>query len=322
MDQTTKVKFFDRVGSLIRELSVRWGISSNEEESHEELRHRLQRLVDTFDNDSWMHFVHAVYDDFVVYIARGSNPNESGGASEKFYSLNYTVDDEGTPSFVGEPVEVREERTFVPVTASNTKTTNTTAHSEEDRIMEKNELITALIACKRTRFGEDNRTWLETLEVDTLKLLQVEDPPTEPTTPPTEPTTPPTEPTTPPTEPTTPPTEPSGNSATEPVTLESYVAAAPPEVQEVLNRAVARDRAAKDTVVTALTANKRCRFTEEQLRAMSIDDLETLADLANVEVNYDGQTGPPLTDNDPDVPEPIPVFDLSREARLAANASK
>jgi hypothetical protein len=76
-----------------------------------------------------------------------------------------------------------------------------------------------------------------------------------------------------------------------PMTLEAYIAQAPAEVRSVLNRAVARDQAVKDSLVTGLKANPRCKFNETELKGMDISQLEKLATLAQVDVDYAGAGG-------------------------------
>ena len=86
------------------------------------------------------------------------------------------------------------------------------------------------------------------------------------------------------------PTTPATNSQNA-LTLDAYINAAPVEMRATLRRSYDRDKAAKDKLVEALKANPRNHFTAEQLQAMGIDDLENLAELARVEVDYTGNAG-------------------------------
>jgi hypothetical protein len=176
----------------------------------------------------------------------------------------------------------------------------------EEKPMGNAEKVGALIDNDRTRFGEECRDWLMTLEDEQLDRLSPLDPP-----PPEE------------KEETPPPEEneeapPPPEEKEEPVTLEGYIAKAPPEIATSLRRSVKFDQAAKAKLITALMANKRNPFSKEQLEAKEIDELEQLSKLADIEVDYSGNAGgPPSTANDEeeDQDNPMPaVFDLNKKS--------
>ena len=74
-----------------------------------------------------------------------------------------------------------------------------------------------------------------------------------------------------------------------PETLEEYLAKAPPGVRDVLTRSMRRDAEAREKLIGALLANKRNKFTREQLQARDLGELEALAELARVEPDYSGR---------------------------------
>ncbi len=243
---------------------------------HNDLHSKLQTLVDQLDNESWLHWIREVFDNNFIYEARSTNPSEGMGGS-KLYKRDYTVSAETEEVTIADEVEeVREETNYVSVAqATGAVQTNTTV--KEDTVKTKAEKVKALIACERTRFTEKNEDWLNTLDdctLATLEAVEVKEPEKEPEKVVDNVKTPPKA---------DPPKD------EKPVTLEDYVAKAPPEIQAVLNRSVARDAAVKETLVKGILANKRNKFSEERLNTMSIDDLEGLAELANVEVDYTGQ---------------------------------
>lgn len=80
-------------------------------------------------------------------------------------------------------------------------------------------------------------------------------------------------------------TKPTDNQQTTPKTLEELVALASPELQGSLNRAVARDRAAKANLVETLAANQKV-FTKEELESRSLEELERLAALAQTKGDF------------------------------------
>ncbi|KKK83116.1 hypothetical protein LCGC14_2796590, partial [marine sediment metagenome] len=76
----------------------------------------------------------------------------------------------------------------------------------------------------------------------------------------------------------------------EPATLESYIEQAPAEIQDVLGEGVRLQRERKDALIKALKGNDRCDYTEKELEAHSIRDLEKLAKLAKIPT-FIGNTG-------------------------------
>lgn len=159
--------------------------------------------------------------------------------------------------------------------------------------MDRKEVIDGLIANEKNKFDEKDRKWLEGHTDEQLaKLVPCanQKPEKKPEEEPTKPPEP--KPTDPP-EPTPPEPKPEGNE--QPVTVEEYVSKAPAEVASFLTRAVAAENEKKEVLVRELVANKRCKFTEEQLKAKDVAELEQLAELANVAVDFTGRTGAPAT---------------------------
>lgn len=81
------------------------------------------------------------------------------------------------------------------------------------------------------------------------------------------------------------------NAAATP-TFEALLAAAPPAMRESFNQGLKMFEARKDSLVKALSANERCKFTEDQLKGMDIDVLENMAELAQVATFEGRQPGP------------------------------
>jgi hypothetical protein len=74
----------------------------------------------------------------------------------------------------------------------------------------------------------------------------------------------------------------------QPVTLESFLANAPAEIRETLQRGVQMQAAQKLQLITALKATGRCKFNDQQLNGMDITMLESLVDLAHPGNDYSG----------------------------------
>lgn len=96
-------------------------------------------------------------------------------------------------------------------------------------------------------------------------------------------------------------------------TFEELLAKAKPELRESIERGIKDQEDKKDTIVKALLENERCTYSEEELKAKTIDELEKLAKLSQVEVNFSGiSTGPKANADDGKI-EPTPALDFSKK---------
>lgn len=277
------------------------------EMSHEDTRHKLQGLIDLLDNQGWVHYIREVWDGSFVYAAQGSgNPTESEGrvgGEEKFYQRGYSVGEDGAVSLKDDAVEV--ERKYVPVTANEEQNTG-----EENETVDKKEKVAVLIG-NGSGFKEEDREWLEKLTEERLEKFPTGKPPetvclkinecshkdgacegaadkarTQET-----------------------------QTTDEPVTADQYIEKAPGAIQSVLRNAVDRENRIKAEAVKGLMGNKLCKFTETELNAKDLGELEILATMARIEVDFTGQSGArpenPMTNEDdkgpPEMPETFPV---------------
>lgn len=98
-------------------------------------------------------------------------------------------------------------------------------------------------------------------------------------------------------------------------TFEDLLANASPEIREVMNASLKMHNDRKTALIKALKDNSRNKFSDEYLKAQSIDTLQNLAELANIP-SYDGMAAPitPTANasDDEDAPPPAPlVFELN-----------
>ena len=250
-------------------------------------------LRQTLDDNSY-YFIMAVYPDgdagTFIYEA---------GFDGTLFQRSFSI--EGSNISIGSnAIAVRPETKFVPVKVTDNS-------SSQENVMSREKLVNDLIANKASQFTENNREWLETLEEDALSLLS----PIEITV-----------------------EEPgktqeeidaeaaavlaANSAADKPVTTDDYIAEAPEEIRQVLNSGLDMHRKRKAAVVSALVANDRCKFTQEQLDAKDLPELENLASLAVVEVDYT-LAGTAITTNQDDesfVPAPL-IFPKASNANAA-----
>jgi hypothetical protein len=175
-----------------------------------------------------------------------------------------------------------------------------------------NEVVNELIANERTQFTEDDREWLSSLDEDTLtKLAPVDNSEAEEAVSVEESTEMVTEDTAEVEE------APAVNNQAPAVTTEEYIASAPAEIREHLEAGLKLHRARRNALIDGLKANARCKFTEDQLRAKSIDELEVLIELAAVDVDYSGNGPTANADasrDDDTPPEPPKIFTRNADA--------
>jgi hypothetical protein len=145
-------------------------ITDNTSEGLMERLEALRAKVDGLDVHNAMHWMKEAYDDFIIYESR---VNEG---DTKLYKQMYQVDKEGNINFTGDPIEVTKKVDYVSVNQVNF--VRTKPIKKEVKIMSKTDgcpecakKVNALIANKESKFTEENREWLESLEEALLDKL-------------------------------------------------------------------------------------------------------------------------------------------------------
>jgi hypothetical protein len=111
------------------------------------------------------------------------------------------------------------------------------------------------------------------------------------------------------------PSTPSTPSTPKVLTAAEYIAQAPAEVREVLQESLRLHAEKKASLITNLKATERCDYTEDELRAMSVRDLERLVKLASVPVTYAPPSAPRTNMvDDRWAPPPPQAFEIKRAA--------
>lgn len=175
--------------------------------------------------------------------------------------------------------------------------------------MDRTARVAALIASGK--YKEEDRVWLNNVPETALSVLEShpgspsnplppggQQPiPSGPVTTPGQPASTPTAPATPapvqppPVAPVTPTT-----AATKPVNADEFIGqCSDPVLRESLRAGMRMANERRASLISGIKACSRNKFTDEQLSAKSTDELETLAELAQVpvpEVSFDGRGGP------------------------------
>jgi hypothetical protein len=319
------VKMDRGLKSMVRHLAHEMALKLDQM-SHDDVRRSMQKALDGLNSPGWMHFVHRVFDDHVVYQAVGNNPNEPGSAmpQEKLFSRPYKMDEQGNVTLGAKVKEVRREENFVPVTSNEedipdgsgsapaqneggneesgdaaVNSGDGSAEHKEVQMGEKETLVNRLIACDKCPFEESDREWLMKQNEEKLqKLVPAEKPPE-----------------TPPEKPEAKKEEPKQNEEKPKVlTMDEFLQTAPPEIRGNLARAVATDKARKDALVAGLLKNERCRFNKEQLEAKDIEELENMVELGRIPVDFSLAAGGPSPQANTAKVPPMPALFQGKQA--------
>lgn len=268
---------------------------------HDDIRMQLQGIVDSMDVPTEavapiLHYIQEVFDDYVII-------RQTSGSTSRLFKIGFDISEDDKITLQSDRVEVREQTDFVPAEiglGSQTTYVEVNSKKEDLKMSEKKkndcckELIDALILNEATQFTEDDRKWLDELPEDQIrKLSPVEDDKAKKET------------------------EDDkakkkageeskvaaaaresyekalGNKQSQssegdnkPITVEAYINQAPGDMKDVLTAGLTMHKAKKAQLIEGLIANKRNKFTKEQLESKSVDELEKLADLAAVVVDF------------------------------------
>lgn len=271
-------------------------------------RERRERLYDAIqDSDKpdyeageWLEIVEVFTDSGTVLYKLGG---------DEAYRRTFAIDDAGEVS-LGEREKGRIALEFVPEA-------QVVASEEEKRMSKIRERVSALIASEATAFDEHDRKWLEGMTEDQIAKLEPKE---------TTKAASSAAPTAgvsdlkPAAKPTAEPDEGAAKPPAAPKTAEQVIAEQPPELQEVLSEGLRLQSERKSALTKALRASQRCDFSDDQLAAKPLRELEVLAKLAGVDAptpDY-GLRPAARKDDDARTPPPPPVdFQPAKPAAAA-----
>ena len=234
-------------------------------------------------------FTVATFDDSVVF---------ERGFDGAMFRRSVSISDDGVVTLGDDAQPVRPVTDFVDV------------KTNQEVSMDIKQRVAALIANKATRFTEDDSKWLENLEESQLKALE----PVEVETPPAPAAE--EEPPAPPAEADEEEEEEVTASEATPQTTAEYIAAAPAEMQSVLQEGLSLQKARRAQLTETLTANSRNQFGKEDLEKMDLQTLERLAHLSG-EDDFSGAAPAISSETEDNTPAPMP----SLKDKIIANRS-
>jgi len=140
---------------------------TNNKQGYQELMQLIYNKLDAMDDEDNYHMLEEVYQDSVVYRKRSRTTNETG-----LFQQSYEIKDDGVIDFVGTPVKVRRNVTYIQVnkmirTVFNTnKGEESMAENDKPCCLEK---VVELIGDKRTHFTPDDKDWLLSMSAEQLE---------------------------------------------------------------------------------------------------------------------------------------------------------
>lgn len=130
---------------------------------------KIQTKLDAMDTDVKWHFLTEIFDDEFVFEVR------TEGVGSTFFQRGYQVNTDESVEFTGEPVQVVKKVNFVEVQSNTQKGGVKTMAKEKDKQPCCPEQVKLIIQSEHTRYGEDDRPFLEGLEKEQLlKALPIE----------------------------------------------------------------------------------------------------------------------------------------------------
>ena len=228
-------------------------ITDNENGYREKLQ-LVQAELDGKDTQVKYHYLVELYDNKLIYEVRMQ------GEGTSFYQQNYAVSVNDEVEFVGDPVEVQREVNFVALEEKSFKRTKLSNNKPKKEVKTMSELkkapcpdkVKALIDHKLTKYTEEDKEWLSTLEEATIdKML-----PNEPEVKKEE--------------------TPQLNEDEKKQVIEDYKKTLPVVDTEVQAYGKKRYDADREKMSKSILANTEDIYTEADFKEMSMDSLEKL----------------------------------------------
>ena len=244
------------------------------EQGYKEIISTLQSKLDRMDDDVKMHFLQEVYDDYCIYEVR----SRADGGGNSLYRRNYRKAQDNSIEFTGESVAVQRKVEYVTMQKGDLKTmSDKDKKGKCPKCIEKAGL---LIQNKHSTFVEADREWLEALEepcLDKMLAMQKKDEPQK-----TEP------------EKKEDPPQINKEQAIQALrdglkTPEDFIGVMPEEMRDQMRSGLKLHQEKKAELIRTITDHAKDKegfYTEDELKAMSMIDLQRLASMIPVKTDY------------------------------------
>lgn len=261
------------------------------EASYSQIAARLQNALDGLADPQNNVFVwlEDVYDKYLVYAYAVD------GEQTKYYTVTYTVDNDDNVS-IAEQETKKEVIKKISWKTANGAVLNTETENMEEEDVERKKLIAGLIACANCVFTEEDRPYLEGLsdeklakiEEQRVKINSINSPETA--------------------------KEPAANTAPVVNNINDWLKQVPQEMADLVRSSLSAANSRKDYLVKQIGENPRNTFTTEELAGMRVNQLESLAKLAHIPVDYSLMSGPPKVNRQDFavLEDPEPLFPVAK----------
>lgn len=267
--ETTMPKAFEWLMNAARKLMPN-------EVGNNQVREKLRNFVNALDTPEYINYYVDHFDEYFVYETAKRDMMTGISTISKFYKRSFSVNQEtGEVTVADDTVEVIEKREYVEVEQRPNAepandlppkvNTDKSCTCKEKSNMEKTALVDKLIACERTRWTAEDRDFLMSQEIKALEKFQAPDEKAP-----------------------EPAKEPETKANEAPKTTEEALALMPEPIRTSIKALVARDESEKADLVKKILAIKTNQFTEADLKAMDRENLNRIAALAAIPVDYSG----------------------------------
>ncbi|MCK5603060.1 DUF2213 domain-containing protein [Candidatus Pacearchaeota archaeon] len=265
--------------------------------SHNKIYSALNNLIrEPFSNDKIYTWISDIYDKYCIYEI------DESGEGIKFYKQSYSIDASDVVSLTGDPIEVIKEVIYTPKITTN--------QSHKEIVMEREERVQKLVVNKLTKWEENDKDFLTGLDDGQFDKIEASVPVEEEVK-----------------------TNSEDDAKGKPEvkkeekkvdkkpevkvnSVDDFIKSAPAEMQGVLTSSLKNHNDAKAVIVEKLKANKACKFSDEQLNAKSLEELQILDELSfNGSADYKGGGGSPevKTNSDDNAAPEMAETDWSKE---------
>jgi hypothetical protein len=250
--------------------------------SYGDIIRTIQTKLDNMDDDLKTHYVQDVFDDFFIYKI-----NHRNGGESTLLKRGYTVNDDESIEFTGEPETVTRQVDYVTVNEKQKKgEVRTMSKKKEKEQVIMKEKVDLLIQCENCNFEESDREELLAMSEGMLDKLFPEQKPVDNKSKKSQ-------------EDHTDAKPPQMDKEQAVQVLkddladtEKFIALLQPEVASGIRHAISLQAKEKESLIAHITTNKeQCLFTAEELEVKSFEELQKIASLVDKPTNYTGMGG-------------------------------
>lgn len=136
------------------------------ETGYMELMQSMSAKFDSMDSGATYYYMEELYDDKVIYRRR----NSEFPGNNALFQQSYEVDEAKKINFVGDPVEVKKETSYLPISTNSFKRTK--FNNKSDTTMNVNKKVEELVANSNGRFVDCDKQWLSNLTDEQLDKIK------------------------------------------------------------------------------------------------------------------------------------------------------